>query len=445
MNTQAIVYSPETYIANDIGTYRTDYPKATKVFSDQELFDIVMATEDDMEAKEWRELFKAKAVEKAAQPKVVPVTAVPAVSPLTAREGDILAHNFTAKGGPALNALLVGIADQKAAERMGSLHAALFLETHYTLSELPVVGSKKGDTGNLPFDKYPKKVTTTEGERTVPGSFYTDVIHDTSEYARIKTTLRWLAGNYQEGEVIPDDIKAIAKTGAGKEMAEMLNDRVSDMRVGLTKGSMLLHHVDKIASINPERIKVKMPYRDQRVLDANGQPIRSRPGDETSPFVTEQVCYGSKIRLMDPAKEFEDKVYSVSSFLQLKPNNDLFLKQDVKTIVNLDETTTRPPAPDAPVAANAAKVPTTVEGGLTLFNALASWLDGESEQGVKTYARLLEECAKEGAEGDETVTSIGKVCFALDGIWTVIQGRYTRIQEEKAKARLAAKGEGRTG
>lgn len=365
------------------------------------------------------------------------------VSTITARTGNVQAMAFAAKGGVALNALLSSIADTKAAERMGAIHAMAFLVTHFSDDEqhaIPVVGSKQGETGNLPFDKYTAEITTADGKRKVPASWYTDVIRATDEYERIKRVQRWLSGDVTEGETVPDDIAAIAKTGAGNEMKATLGDRISDMRVGLTRGSMLFHHCEAVSAINPARIKVKMPWRPVHKLDANGERVMV-----DGAHVTELKVTGSKIRLQDPTGEFEDKIYSVSSFLQLKPDNELFAKlaDDAKTIVELDKTTARAPKggdKDKDKAQNNAKVPTTLEGGLTLFNALSSWVDQETDEGEKVYNKLLAKMASKDADAAETIMSVGKLCLTLDALWTIIRPAYNRLNEQKAAAAMATAG-----
>lgn len=57
-------YTPEDYIALDIEEYRRKYGDYTKGISDEQLFDIVMGTNDDLSDDEWIGLFieaKAKA------------------------------------------------------------------------------------------------------------------------------------------------------------------------------------------------------------------------------------------------------------------------------------------------------------------------------------------------------------------------------------------------
>src|SRR5882724_17887 len=56
-------YTPEEYVALEMPKYRQDFPDQTKMFSDEQLFDIVMSTDDDMDDVEWVSLFKAKAQE----------------------------------------------------------------------------------------------------------------------------------------------------------------------------------------------------------------------------------------------------------------------------------------------------------------------------------------------------------------------------------------------
>lgn len=446
-------YSKEQYVTLDIGQYRKDYPAVTKAFDNEQLFNIVMSTDDDMDADGWVALFKAKALE-LNEPNLNVDSGI--VEAITARKGHVQALAFAAKGGSALNNLLASIADQKAAERMGSIRAMCFMVSNYSDDEthaIPVVGSKQGKiedggTGNKPYDRYSAPVTTPQGKRMVPASWFTDVIKSTDEWQRIQQLIAFLDGEEPaEGLLVPDSYAGMRKTGEAEATKQTLRDRVSDMRTGLTKGAMLFHHCEEIRTLNPDRIAVKMPWRMERVIGPDGQPVKV-PG--TNEYQMQRVVYGSKIKLQDPTGENDDKVYSVSSFLQIKPEVVADLPMEQRTIVKLDDTTTRAPRgadkgkTGAQEGANAAKIPTTVEGGLTLFNALASWMDTETDSGMKVYTSLLEACAKEGPAGDETVISVGKVCLALDALWTVINPRYTRIQEEKTRAALASRGEGRT-
>lgn len=57
--TEKTPYTPEAYIELDCGEYRTRFPEETKNLTDEQLFDRVVATDDDMEDDEWRRLFKA--------------------------------------------------------------------------------------------------------------------------------------------------------------------------------------------------------------------------------------------------------------------------------------------------------------------------------------------------------------------------------------------------
>lgn len=56
-------YSPEGYVALDIGDYRAYYGDETKHLTDEQLFDLVMGTEDDLEADEWKALFKQSKID----------------------------------------------------------------------------------------------------------------------------------------------------------------------------------------------------------------------------------------------------------------------------------------------------------------------------------------------------------------------------------------------
>jgi len=53
-------YTPEDYIALDIGEYRRRFGDETKGISDERLFDLVMGTDDDLDDDQWIALFKAE-------------------------------------------------------------------------------------------------------------------------------------------------------------------------------------------------------------------------------------------------------------------------------------------------------------------------------------------------------------------------------------------------
>lgn len=50
-------YSPENYAAMEIGEYRTKFPSETERFTDEQLYDAVAATDDDMHDVEWKTYF----------------------------------------------------------------------------------------------------------------------------------------------------------------------------------------------------------------------------------------------------------------------------------------------------------------------------------------------------------------------------------------------------
>jgi hypothetical protein len=54
---EKLVYSPEEYVDLDCGDYRNRFPTETKNLTDEQLFNVVAGTDDDMEDDEWRKLF----------------------------------------------------------------------------------------------------------------------------------------------------------------------------------------------------------------------------------------------------------------------------------------------------------------------------------------------------------------------------------------------------
>lgn len=357
------------------------------------------------------------------------------VSNISAMRGHVQALAFARKGGAALSAMLTHIADTKAAERMGSLDAFLFLETHFTddeQSSIPVPGSKKEDSGNKPYDKYTVEVRNTDGKKKVPGSWFTDVVKATAEWQASDHRIQWCKDTSfvtEDGQKCPADIMAMGD-GARRDEVKRLRQRITDCRTGLVKGAMLWHHVNDIAELNPERIAIKMPFKAFKKLDANGEPMRG-PNNE---FIEEEKVTGSNIRLYDPAKEQEDKVFSVSEFLALKPEKIPADKE--KTLVSLEETKARAPRTGGTGkgGAKTIAVPTTVEPLLNLLNIISTALDAETEAGQLLNTKLMAAAAAETDKADSTVEAIGDAAIALDNVWSTIDARYHSIKAKRAAA-----------
>lgn len=353
---------------------------------------------------------------------------------MTAQRGHVQALAFARLGGTALSNLLGTIATRKEAERQGPIDMLLFLDTHYTDDEavmIPVVGSKKVEGTNLPYDKYSQKVQTKDGEKMVPGSWFTDVIRATDEYAAImlrRSFCQDITFVGDNGETCPDEIANMG-TGERATEAKRLGDRVRDMRTALTKGAMLFHHAATIRELNPDRISVKMP-------------IRSRKNTDGSEY---QEVYGNTIRLIDPAKEIEDKVLTVSEFNALRPAKlpTVPSKDDPSKLDKTGWTTTALEKTKERGAKGAGKTgkgkqeiatPTTVEGVLNMMNILGTALDVETDQGMKTNALLLTALASKGKDGDDKVITVGDFCLKTDTLWTTINARYLALKSISAAA-----------
>lgn len=346
------------------------------------------------------------------------------VRTIIAQRGHSQALAFARKGGTALSSLLAGIAKRKEEESKGPIETMHFLETHFSSEEghrIPVVGSKMGETGNNPYDRYTVEITTSDGKRKVPGSWFTDVVKSTEVWSELNQRREWI--KQAQGEGVPADILAM-KAGERALEKKRIDQFIANMRTALTRGAMLLHQVDAVASMNPARVKVKLPLHT----------FKDDGGKE------EERVTGSLIRLQDPSGiDEEDEVVTVGQFLQYKP--ELAAKDpDKGTITSLKATAARAPKKKGGSATlgqgTAYVAPSTLEQVLTLFNVLATGIDQESDEGEKVYAKLLSQVSKEGAEGDEAIVSIGKVCLACDALWTIVRPRYMKIAEKKAKVAM---------
>lgn len=350
---------------------------------------------------------------------------------ITAQRGNSQAIAFARKGGVALSALLGSIATRKEEERRGPIEMFLFLTEHYTddeVTRIPVVGSKQGETGNLPYDKYTSELQTKDGKKKVPGSWFTDVIRATDEYDAIIQRKAYCDDVTLAG--CPDDIKAMG-TGERATEKQRLTDRVKDMRTGLTKGAMLYHHVKEIEELNPERIRIRMPFlKTKRADGSDGLKVM-----------------GNTVRLQDPAGIKEDVVFSVSQFNALRPaklphvpdaTNPDKLDKSGWDITALESTAERAPKNSGAGKQDKNKiaVPTTVEGILNLFNVMGTALDTNTDQGKMLHSKVLSACAAPGEKGDDTVETIGDFVIRIDDdIWTVINARYNGIKTKKNQAR----------
>lgn len=54
-------YTPEDYTGLEIAEYRTRFPAETEKFTDEQLFNIVMETNDDLDDAGWHDLFLTEA------------------------------------------------------------------------------------------------------------------------------------------------------------------------------------------------------------------------------------------------------------------------------------------------------------------------------------------------------------------------------------------------
>lgn len=351
---------------------------------------------------------------------------------IAASRGHVQALAFARKGGAALSNILAGIAKAKEADRRGPLEMMLFIDETYSDDEkhsVPVPGSKKGETGNLPYDRYTADRDTADGKRKVPASWYTDAIRDTAEAARVQHLIDCC--DDATTDECPDYIKDMG-TGERKAEKKRLKQWLADMRTGLTKGAMLFLHAEEISEINPERIRVRMPFKQVRLLGTDGQPYKL---EGTNEYASKMIVTGNIIRLQDPTGEKEDLSFTVSEFLSLNPDK-LTGAKDTWTINALEQTKARgAKGKGSKGKAKDLAIPTTVEQLLGAFNIIHSALDQKTEQGEKLLSKLLAGLSAPGQEGDDKIETVGDFLIELDdNVWTVINARYNAIKANKAKA-----------
>lgn len=355
------------------------------------------------------------------------VTAEQLSTVMTAQRGHVQALAFARIGGNGLSTVLHNVWKTKSLERKGKLNVLLYLINNYSedqLAAIPVVGSKKGESGNKPYDRYTTQVKSDAGMKSVPGSWYTDGVRATTEFAFLESIVSWCDGNEEVRPFDPADFD-LPDTIAPKtiQAAELRADMVKakqDMRAGLVGGCQLFLHLEEINGINPDRIKGKMPFRKDAV--------------------SEQIVLGGSnmVRLVDPMDGGEDeRILSVSEFLALDPAKLAGPSKD-QTLTTLMNTRARKPrgsgAGKQGKGKEDIKVPTTVDQIINLFNIGATALDNATDEGQKLEAALLARIASKGDNRKEAIKSIGAMAFAIDNLWTLVKAEYTQITSDERRA-----------
>lgn len=344
---------------------------------------------------------------------------------LTAQRGHVQALAFARRGGAAMSTLLRNIWETKAEERKSPLSVMLFVLNTYTEDEqaaIPVVGSKKGETGNKPYDRYSVEMKTADGKKTVPGSWYTDAVKDSDEYSTVEQTIAWYGG---ENEGCPPEIAKLHNTIAAKDKIALLRKALQDMRTGFVRGCKLFLHAEEIGKINPATIAVKMPFRSEK--DSNNHPVLVMTGS-------------TNVRVYDPSKEIaEDKIYTVSEFLALDPAKLVgpMANQTIETLANTKARTPRTKKGNAGKGVENIKVPTTVDGLINMFNIAATAIDNGTDEGQKLEAALVARFNSKGDNRIEAIKSVGALAFAVDNLWTLVKSEYMKIESDERRAREA--------
>lgn len=359
---------------------------------------------------------------------------------IVSQRGHSQAMAFARKGGVAFSGLLGGIATAKETERKGPIEVMLFFELNYDDEErgrIPVPGTKKEEAGNMAYDKYTIEVTTKDGKKKVPGSWFTDAVKATDEWSAVNDRAEWCNNTAyvtDDNRECPADIMAMG-TGERAMEKKRLKQRVADMRTALVKGAMLFHHAEEISSLNPDHIRVKMPFKKVFVL-VDGQRVKLEGENE---YQTTLQVTGNTIRLQDPSGEIEDKVFTVSEFLALKPSK-LTGKSEDYTTTSLEATKARAPKTAKSKGKGKQEIApaTSVEAFLNICNVAGTSIDQQTDQGMKLNALILAACATPGPKGDDVVETIGDFAMAIDGLWTTLSARYTTIKADKAKVLNAA-------
>lgn len=342
---------------------------------------------------------------------------------ITAQRGHVQALAFARKGGVALSSLLGNIATAKETERKGPLWGFVFLTDTFTDDELdaiPVIGSRMGQTGNKPYDRY---TVPAKGDiKAIQGSWLTDATRATADYVATQQRIEWC-----DDVTIADcpaDIRDMGSVSRAQEK-ERLSQRKKDLRTALSNTVGLFHHFRVINSLNPATIKVRLPLREEHVLDADGKVT-----DETK-----TVVYSNIIRIEDPSKVKEDILLNVNQFLALKP--EALKPGEPVDITHLELTGKRAPKGNKTKGKGKADIapPNTVELFLNFCNIGGTAINPDEANGARLNAAILEAASGKGDKADDTVETIGDFAMRIDAIWTVISARYMLIKQQKLAKR----------
>ncbi len=287
------VYSAEAYVENDIGQYRKDYPGSTSCFTDQQLFDLVMATDDDMSEQDWANYFTSNA---------------PVMN--TDSEGETQkarAIAFASQESDEMSAAIEQVANAKEDWQGGPIKVLFALRDTYG-EELDSFPKPDLETGNNP-DKFKVAMTNDAGVTAMRAtSFYMLFADATKEGRAIVTELAFLkrlSNVNDKKENIPSDLVELYLDNEDKRTSRInyLNGRRSTIKASYKKAMALYYQMDAVASL-PHVACDFLWVTDDKGEDTGEVEATTKPI-----IVWERVADGKPVK----KREF----FSIGSFLKL--------------------------------------------------------------------------------------------------------------------------------
>lgn len=422
---QALVESGDIKLDDMRLHYSSTYGKDTTL-DDDDIVMIIAQSDDDHDAKGWAGLMRE--AEKSASNEAMELTTE------TAQDVMTVAHNL---GGKLANEKFVGsMRSINAASELAKRGDAIIYVKLTSMwnaddwSRVPRPGTKKGETGNEPFDKWTVKDHANEG-KVIKYSFFEEVAKSIPYYQEIAEEL--------------GDVSDVLKKDP-----ELGNARREEMRRTWTKPKQQAYK----ATLSQRKTKVIGTIKKACALKAQYDRIASLPGIKCQLLMEKQpdgtmevMATTSPIEVSHADKPSICTTYTTTTFLKLKPDAAMMAAKGEPDAMYgaLDATLTR--APKSPKAGSgaASKYPTvdTPEDFDSCLASLSHFVD------QKDNLLKLNKWFKDGKsdEVNQKVQAFGDAYLPLQSVWIKLRPVYEELQSREAQAdeRAARAGLQKTG
>lgn len=401
-------YSPAEYKALEMGTFRARFPDETKPFTDKQLFEAVVMTDDDMSDDDWKEYFLSH---KPNNPNEV--------------DGDelaALAKSFGAKASDAMEQTVERLAQAREDWQGGPIYTLLSLRGNYDEAELnswPVPGS---DTGHNP-DRF--SITTEKGDKKGKRktTFYAQFTRGTPAGMSILERLEFLDRAADKGAIkdgIPADI--LEMTPAQRDShRSFLENRLNTMTTAYKK-AMELHIKLREVNAYSETIAADIIWVDGKSPDDVDDPMDAEVVPTNEPIILYVIPAEGK-----PVDKWEH--YSIAAFNKLNPKKAI---EEGGGFVKLRDSGATKKAPQQPGAAQTTPDITikTVDKGVGVLVEFHRWMaEIASAKDGADYGKLIQDLTKKGND-EYTVAAVELKNYLIDLCKNNgLDGKYIKLKQ----------------